>query len=231
MEIEKKTQKTAGVEVSTLVAPVPEPEGALAKVLNTVSSLFKGMRITGSYLVSTPVTRQYPENRETLKFAERFRARLIAPVDESGYHRCTACEACSTACPNLSIRVLHEKNAAGKDEIRHLLWRMDSCTFCNACVQACPWNAIVFTGDFESSVYDRRLLAFDIIPYAGPPSKEMAKIEPPEKRQELMVRRDPYDAPVPIAGVAMDGVRALDSGVPAGAPAAPAAAPEKEVAS
>jgi NADH-quinone oxidoreductase subunit I len=236
MEIVKKTQKVAGVEVSTLVSPVPEPEGGLARAVNTVVSLWKGMRITGHYVMrpSEIVTRQYPENRATLTFPERYRARLIAPVDENGYHKCTACEACSTACPNLSIRVLHEKNAANKDEIRHLLWRMDSCTFCNACVQACPWGAIEFKGDFESAVYDRRLLAFDIIPYAGPPAKELAKAEA-DKRPGLMAKRLPFDAPVPAAGVAMDGVAAVkvthvDYAKPAPPPPAPAAEPAKEVA-
>ena len=39
-------------------------------------SLLVGMKVTGTEFVTPKVTEQYPENRETLKIGERFRATL-----------------------------------------------------------------------------------------------------------------------------------------------------------
>ena len=49
------------------------------------------------------VTRQYPENRATLRFPERYRASLKFRFDENGYQHCNGCGSCERACPNGSI--------------------------------------------------------------------------------------------------------------------------------
>jgi NADH-quinone oxidoreductase subunit I len=208
----KSSRKIAGQDVAVVEAPRFIDRGFFGSFAAGVQSLARGMRITLAYLMkpSDIVTQQYPENRETLKMFDRYRARLHVVVDENDYHKCTACEACQTACPNDSIQVFPRKNAAGKDEIDHLLWRMDSCTFCNACVQACPWSAIAFTGEFESAVFDRRLLVYNIIPYAGPTAKDLAKIEDPAKRSELMEPRTAYSGAVPLQGAVLPGVPPLN---------------------
>lgn len=224
-------QAVAGGTVKVVQAPRFRELGAVATVAAGAASLWQGMKVTFGYLANpkTVATQQYPENRDTLAMTERYRARLIAVVDENGYHKCTACEACQNACPNYSIQVKSRKAADGKkDEIDYLLWRLDSCTFCNSCVQVCPWGAIEFTGEFESSVYDRRLLVYNLIPYAGPPAKELAKIADPAERQAVMQKRPAYDAPVPMHGAAMAGVAPLPLAQPAPAPIQQEEAPHVE---
>lgn len=172
-----------------------EPKGILGRIAKGILSLLSGMKVTLHYLLrpSTVITQQYPENRKTLKMFERYRAQLIMVHDEHGFHKCTACQLCQTACPNASIRVIRrEKPATGKTELDTFIWRMDSCTFCNACVMVCPFSVLEMKGDFESSVYDRRLLAYNLTRYAGPTSTVLLKVEDPEERKKMIETREVY---------------------------------------
>lgn len=181
-------------------------------VFQACRSLIDGMRVTFYYLVrpGTVVTQQYPENRDELKMFDRFRAQLTMVHDQNGYHKCTACQFCEQACPNGSIKVLfREKPAIAKVELDALLWRLDSCTFCNACVVVCPFQVLKFEPKFESSVYDRRLLVYNMSQYAGPPASALTKIEDPEVRRNAIEPRAPYYGPIPMAGKEMAGVEAV----------------------
>ena len=182
-----------------IAGPVPwiDKTGTIGGVFRGIRSLIGGMRITVGYFVrpSTVVTQQYPENRETLKLPDRYRAQLAFNHDENGYHKCTLCRICEEQCPNVSIIITgREKPAIQKKEVDTFVWRLDSCTFCNTCVIVCPFNVLRFDGTFESSVYDRRLLAFTLNKYAGPPAGVLEKLEDPEARKAAMEPRDLYSA-------------------------------------
>ena len=62
-------------------------------------SLLVGMKVTGKEFVTPKVTEQYPENRKTLKIADRFRGTLTLIEDENGHNKCIACGICAKACP------------------------------------------------------------------------------------------------------------------------------------
>ncbi len=169
--------------------------------MSALKSLVDGLRLTLGYFVhpSRTVTRQYPENRATLKFPERYRAMLRLIHDENGYHRCTGCRLCEKACPNASIKVLTRSGGdLCKIALDRYIWRMDSCIFCNACVQACPFDALEMTHDFENAVYDRRLLVFTLNRYAGPPASVILKQSDPAVRRAMMEPRDRYGGPGPL---------------------------------
>ena len=193
---------------------VPRPwvgeAGFVRRIAAGIGSLLKGMRVTFRYLShpSTVVTRQYPENRATLKMYERYRAQLVMPHDEQGYHKCTTCRLCETACPNGSIKVLSRKGASGRNEIDQYVWRQDSCTFCNACVIGCPFDALAMNGNFESAVFEKRLLVYNLNRYAGPPANALIKVADPEERRKLLKPRAPYSGPVPLLGISLAGVDA-----------------------
>ncbi len=184
--------------------PWIDKSGAVGGVFRAIRSLFGGMKITGGYLMrpSTVVTQQYPENRETLKLPDRFRAQLAFNHDDNGYHKCTLCRICEEACPNVSIIITgREKPAVSKKELDSFVWRLDSCTFCNTCVIVCPFNVLRFDGTFESSVYDRRLLSYTLNQYAGPVASVLEKLEDPEARKAAMEARDPYSGAAIIAAL------------------------------
>lgn len=198
--MELKLSQNSGTAAG-LHPPEIKSRGFLPDIVLGLLSLLKGMKVTFYYLVhpSTVVTRQYPENRATLKMYERFRAQLVMPHNEQGFHKCTACRMCERACPNASILITSRKGAlSGKTEIDHYVWRLDSCTFCNACVIACPFGALAMSGDFENAVYQRNLLVYNLNRYAGPPASVLEKIADPEERRKMMEPRSVYSGKVPL---------------------------------
>ena len=176
---------------------------------SAIASLWKGMKVTLHYLLhpSTVVTQQYPENRETLQMFDRFRAQLSMIHDENGFHKCTACQLCQMACPNASIRVIQRKGpTTGKPELDYFIWRMDTCTFCNACVMVCPFSVLKMNVSFESAVYDRPLLVYNLTRYAGPTSSVLGKVTDPDERKKMIELREVYSGPVPLCGALLAGV-------------------------
>jgi NADH-quinone oxidoreductase subunit I len=122
------------------------------------------MRKTGWYFVHPKeiITEQYPDNRATLKLADRFKGEVVMPHDENNEHTCTGCTACELACPNGTIKVVtkFETTPEGKKKkaIDALVYRLELCTMCNLCVAACPSDAIKMAPTFEHSVFDRTKL-------------------------------------------------------------------------
>ncbi|MEO7778130.1 MAG: NADH-quinone oxidoreductase subunit I [Fibrobacteria bacterium] len=142
--------------------PVTPADGkpSLRRFLGDTANMFKGMGVTFRYIrkPSRIVTRQYPENRETLTFPERFRGQVIMPHDANGDHTCTACTLCEKACPNGSISILTTKNIASKRVLGAFVYRLSSCTLCNLCIEACPFDAIHMGPGFEMAAFTREPL-------------------------------------------------------------------------
>ena len=120
-------------------------------------SLVTGLGITLRYFThpSEIVTAEYPNNRKTLKFPERFRGRVTLPHDGTGEHKCTACTMCEKACPNGSISILPTKNVAGKRVLGKFVYRLSQCTMCNLCIEACPFGAIEMGHDYEMATENK----------------------------------------------------------------------------
>lgn len=133
---------------------------SLRRFLGDAVNMFKGMGVTFRYIrkPSRVVTREYPENRSTLTFPERFRGQVIMPHDANGDHTCTACTLCEKACPNGSISILTTKNIASKRVLGAFVYRLSSCTLCNLCIEACPFDAIHMGAGFEMATFSREPL-------------------------------------------------------------------------
>lgn len=124
-----------------------------------LKSLIQGMEVTGKELVTPKVTEQYPENRETLKIADRFRAELTLKYDAEGRHKCIACGICQMNCPNGTIRLetkmVELPDGKKKRKLDKYMYDLGSCTFCMLCVTTCPQDALEFSNDFEQAVFTR----------------------------------------------------------------------------
>lgn len=134
----------------------------LRDMFSGIRSLLSGLSITWKELWTKKVTRQYPENRDTLVISERFRAELVMPHDANNEHACTACGICQINCPNGTINVISRtiETADGKKkkELDRYIYNLGTCTFCNLCVITCPSDAIVFSNNFENATFTRNKL-------------------------------------------------------------------------
>lgn len=124
-----------------------------------IKSLLTGLSVTWKELWTKKVTRQYPENRDTLVISDRFRAELVMPHDDNDEHACTACGVCEINCPNGTIKVISliNETADGKKKkaLDRYVYDLGTCTFCNLCVVTCPSDAIVFSNNFENATFTR----------------------------------------------------------------------------
>ncbi|UEG48842.1 4Fe-4S binding protein [Ferruginibacter lapsinanis] len=130
-------------------------------VFGALKSLAVGLKRTGYYFTHHKeiITEQYPDNRDTLVMADRFKGEVVMPHNENNEHKCTGCTACELACPNATIKVITKfditPEGKKKKAIDKLVYHLELCTMCNLCVVACPSDAIVMAQTFEHSVYDR----------------------------------------------------------------------------
>jgi NADH-quinone oxidoreductase subunit I len=133
-------------------------------IYRSVKSLLTGMKLTGYYFTHLKEiqTEEYPDNRATLKMADRFRGEVVMPHNDTNEHRCTGCQACEIACPNGTIKIITKQEilADGKKKKRidSFIYHHDLCTLCNLCIVACPSDAIVMAQTYEHAVYDKKLL-------------------------------------------------------------------------
>ena len=136
----------------------------IKNVYTCVSSLLKGMRMTGYYFLHPKeiITEQYPDNRATLTISERFRGEVVMTHDANNEHACTGCTACELACPNGTIKIITKfditPEGKKKKAIDTFIYHLELCTMCNLCIQACPTDALKMAQNFEHSVYDRSKL-------------------------------------------------------------------------
>lgn len=128
-----------------------------------ISSLLKGMAVTGKEFVTPKITERYPEDRDVRHAAsDRFRACLELKYDNEGNHKCIACGTCERNCPNGTINVLTKMvdtwDGKKKKKLDKYIYDLGSCTFCQLCVTTCPTNALKFSNDFEQAVFTREKL-------------------------------------------------------------------------
>ena len=136
-----------------------------------ISSLIKGMGVTGKEFFTPKVTESYPDSRKGADPSEpryqqyaapRFRAKLQFIYLPDGRNRCTACGTCQRNCPNGTITITTKMadlpDGKKKRKLDKYMYDLGSCTFCELCVTTCPFDAIEFSNDFEQAVFTREKL-------------------------------------------------------------------------
>ena len=132
-------------------------------IFHGLKTLLTGMKVTFVEFFTKKTTEQYPDNRDTLVLAERFRGSLYMPLDENGQHKCTACGLCQMTCPNMSLdlkidTITDEESGKKKKVLVKYNYDLGACIFCQLCVNVCPSDAIAFNNEFEHAVFNRTKL-------------------------------------------------------------------------
>ena len=113
----------------------------------TLLELFKGLRLTGRYLLKRPITVQYPE--EKTPQSPRFRGLHALRRYPNGEERCIACKLCEAVCPAVAITIESEQRADGSRRTTRYEIDLSKCIYCGFCEESCPVDSIVETRHFE----------------------------------------------------------------------------------
>ncbi|MBD5224951.1 MAG: 4Fe-4S binding protein [Bacteroidales bacterium] len=182
-----------------------------------VSSLIKGLEVTGKEFVTPKITERYPENRDSMHVAQRFRATLEFIYDAEGNHKCIACGTCERNCPNGTINVetkmVETWDGKKKKKLDRYIYDLGSCTFCQLCVTTCPTDAIRFSNDFEQAVFTRSKLVKQLNylpekPEPEPTPEQRAKFEEEKKRKAEAAAAATPAAPVQLDEKALKAIEA-----------------------
>ena len=188
-----------------------------------IASLVKGMQVTGKEFITPKITEQYPDNRDNLPVADRFRAILTLKYDDEGNHKCIACGTCERVCPNgtitLDTKMVETWDGKKKKKLDKYIYDLGSCTFCQLCVTNCPTDALEFSNDFEQAVFTRGKLVKQLN-YL--PEKE----EPKPTPEQIARMQAEKEAKIAAAKAAAAAKKAAAAGE---APAAPKAAEAPEL--
>ena len=137
--------------------------GYFGSIFHGLKTLLTGMKVTFVEFFTKKVTEEYPDNRDTLVLADRFRGTLCMPKDENGNNKCIACGLCQNSCPNdtldLEIDTVEDAETGKKKKtLVEYRYNLGSCMFCQLCVNVCPTGAIEFNTRFEHAVFDKNTL-------------------------------------------------------------------------
>lgn len=190
-----------------------------------IASLVKGMQVTGKEFVTPKITEEYPDNRDNLPVADRFRAILTLKYDDQGDHKCIACGTCERVCPNntisLDIKTVETWDGKKKKKLDKYHYDLGSCTFCQLCVTNCPTDALEFSNDFEQALYTRSKLVklLNYLPEKPEPQPT------PEQIEKMKAEKEAKIAAAKAAAAAKKAAAAATPAAPAAqAPAADDAA-------
>lgn len=191
-----------------------------------VLSLLKGMQVTGKEFFTPKITELYPEDRDTYRWPDRFRAILELIYDKDGNHKCIACGTCERNCPNGTItiesKMVDTPAGTKKKKLDRYIYDLGSCTFCQLCVTTCPTNALRFTNDFEQSVFTRSKLVKQLNYLPEKPEPELTE----EQKAALAAEKEAKIAAAKAKAAALKAEREKAAGAPAAAPAAAPVAPK-----
>jgi len=113
----------------------------------TMLELFKGLRLTGRFLLKRPITVQYPE--EKTPQSPRFRGLHALRRYPNGEERCIACKLCEAVCPAVAITIESEQREDGTRRTTRYEIDLSKCIYCGFCEESCPVDSIVETRHFE----------------------------------------------------------------------------------
>ena len=135
----------------------------LGGIFHGLKTLLTGLKVTFVEFFTKKTTNEYPDNRETLVIAGRFRGSLYMPLDENGQNKCSACGLCEMTCPNDTLHlevetITDEETGKKKKVLVKYEYNLGACIFCQLCVNVCPTDAIAFEPTFEHAVFDKNKL-------------------------------------------------------------------------
>ncbi len=112
-----------------------------------LTEMFKGLKLTGSYMFGRSITVQYPEEKTPM--SPRFRGLHALRRYPNGEERCIACKLCEAVCPAMAITIESDVREDGTRRTTRYDIDLTKCIFCGFCEESCPVDSIVETNIHE----------------------------------------------------------------------------------
>lgn len=146
-------------------------------ILESVTTTFVGMKITGKYLLQKPITVQYPDER--LPIPDRYRG-----IHYLEQEKCIDCLACARACPIDCIEMDAVRH--GK-ELEWISFTLDyqKCMFCELCVYPCPKDCIHMGTEFAFVTFDRSEFKHDLLSFKGMAKEARIRMKADGEKKKL----------------------------------------------
>ena len=96
-----------------------------------LAEFWKGLKVTGKYFFSPPITVQFPEEKTPL--SPRFRGLHALRRYENGEERCIACKLCEAVCPAMAITIESDVRDDGSRRTTRYDIDLTKCIFCGFC--------------------------------------------------------------------------------------------------
>ncbi|MEX0366394.1 NADH-quinone oxidoreductase subunit I [Ruegeria sp. HKCCD8929] len=117
------------------------------------SDIGDALMLTFSYMISRPVTEQYPDTEKWLPYS-RYRGHHFLKRNDEGEINCVACELCAKICPCDCITVVPYEDENGARHPKVFDIDTARCLFCGLCEDACPADAIALGQQYEFSSFN-----------------------------------------------------------------------------
>ncbi len=159
----------------------------LSTVIQGFWTTLKGLILTCRYLLTQPVTMQYPE--EVWRVPPGYRGWHEFDVD-----KCIGCYLCAKACPvdciYISLKRENKKLTVTRFEIDY-----NKCLFCNLCCEPCPTKCIWMGQAYDCSSIDKNDMYVDFITATGKTPKGLP-FSPQAKRADSPAAEMPMYPPI-----------------------------------
>jgi len=137
--------------------PDPQPRGLRGAIQQLIFwEILQGMWLTFKYMFTKTITMHYPDERWVTP--ERFRGQvaLVRSPQNPDEDLCVGCCLCVRVCPSGAIDMVTSfDEQLNKKRIDDHIINIARCIYCGMCAEVCPVNALINTGEYELSTYER----------------------------------------------------------------------------
>jgi NADH-quinone oxidoreductase subunit I len=136
---------------------------SLREIIDGGLSLVEGMKVTFRRLFHPLVTVQYPRRR--IEMSPAYRGHIELKIfDDTGTHKCIACNTCERMCPSGVIKVEGVKEQPkGPKVASYYVIDFSKCSLCGLCVESCPTETLQYSKEYENVGESRSDCIIDLL--------------------------------------------------------------------